>query len=302
MDVLGLIAMPSGDQRVYHATFDDFGTRKLDGIRGFAGYVATDQQWRDFNSHWQAVLDEKQIGFLHTAEYLNSFPLIGNLPKTDEDDYLILSPFINAVRTHIINPGGFGIIIVTECAGYDAMSKSERAWVREPFLNSFEGFIGVTCLQVSPSLGRHNPIAFQVDESDVADTTVALLRTYTTLKKQNELYRKSLGGICFVDDKMHRPAQAADMLANLALKGWKRQKQDKVWPIGLRNAIARDERTPLLALSYDEVILKGMAEHRRQRAQKDMRLSDFEKIAELQEMREKLHEGISANPSTALGK
>lgn len=301
MDVLGLMALPSdGDKCMYHATFDDFGTCELDGIRGFAGYVATDQQWRDFNRHWDGALAEIQMDFLHTAEYLNTFTLIGDKPKTDEDDYLILSPFINVVRTHIINPGGFGVIIVTECAGYDALSKGEKAYIRKPLINSFESFIGIICSQVSPSLGRHNPIAFQVDETDVAETTVDLLRTFIALKKQNDLYRKSLGGICFVDDKMHRPAQAADMLANLALKGWRKHKQNQVWPIGLRNAIARDDHTPLLALSYDEMILKGMAESRKQRAQKGIHLSEFEKIKELQQMRAELHKGIGGNPSPAL--
>jgi len=42
---------------------------------------------------------------------------------------------------------------------------------------------------------------------------------------------------------MLRPLQAADMLGNLALKGWRRHKADKAWPIALAQVITKDENT-----------------------------------------------------------
>ena len=37
-------------------------------------------------------------------------------------------------------------------------------------------------------------------------------------------YRESLGGICFVDDTKLRSIQAADMMAHLALRQWRKSK------------------------------------------------------------------------------
>ena len=167
LDILDLIGdtKREGDD-VYHCSMDDFGTCEQDGIRGFAGYVAEKDCWNNFNTRWQEVLDERGLEYLHTAKYLNKFPLFGDQPLSDEDTYRILEPFLKVVRGEILERGGFGIIVFTECAGYDALKNAEKIWIRPPARNSFEMFIGYACKIVSPVLGRHNPIAFQIDETD----------------------------------------------------------------------------------------------------------------------------------------
>jgi hypothetical protein len=211
--------------------------------------------------------------YLHTADYLSNFPFIGGR-KDDNDDYLALKPFLAVVRGQILHAGGFGIIVVTECAGYNALSKEEKKWIPRPFRHSFEMLIGAACLEVSPSLGSHNPIAFEVDYTDVPRTALDLLVSFIRLKKQNPLYRESLGGLAFVDDKMLRALQAADMLGNLALKAWRRQKEDNHWPKAAIAAITKDENTPPYARTYDESILRSIASVRRERGMKGMVLSD----------------------------
>lgn len=226
-----------GESAVFHCSMDDFGTCENDGVRGFAGYVASKECWDNFNAAWDAPLNYVGSESLHTARYLNDFPLIGDKPKSDEDVYRILEPFLNVVRREILWRGGFGVIVLTECLGYEPLSNKEKIWLHPPERHSLEMLIGAVCQKVSPVLGRHNPIAFQIDETDSPDNAMAVLECYTILKKQNDLYRKSLGGICFADDTMLRPLQAADMLGNLALKGWRRHKIDKAWPIALVQAI-----------------------------------------------------------------
>lgn len=265
-----------GDSIVFHCSMDDFGTCKQDGVRGFAGYVASKQCWDNFNTSWQAALDYKGIESLHTARHLHDFPLISDKPLSDEDVYRILEPFLKVVRGEILERGGFGVIVLTECAGYDSLSNEEKMWIRPPARNSLEMLIGAVCKQVSPALGRHNPIAFQIDETDSPENAIEVLESYTILKKQNDHYRRSLGGICFADDTMLRPLQAADMLGNLALKGWRRHKAEKDWPIALAQAITKDEKTPPFARAYDESVLRGVVNVRRMRHQKTMQQSDVD--------------------------
>jgi hypothetical protein len=116
---------------------------------------------------------------------------------------------------------------VTECAGYEALSKEEKLRIRPPARHSFEMLIEAVCKRVSPVLDRRNPIAFQIDETDDPEGIMEVLQSYINLKKQADLYRRSLSGICFADDTVLRPLQAADMLGNLALKGWRRHKIDE---------------------------------------------------------------------------
>jgi hypothetical protein len=279
LDSMGDRMSPEGGP-VFHCTMDDFGTCDKDGVRGFAGYVASKECWDNFNFHWDLVLKQFDLEYLHTAEFLKrmSSGLIGTdaKPRDDEDDYNILRPFLKVVREEIFNPGGFGVIVVTECAAYDALTDQEKLWVRPPGRNSFEMLIAGVCQRLSPQLGRHNPIAFQVDESDKADHLLTILKTYIVLKKQNPLYKKSLGGITFADDKMLRSLQAADMLGNLALKAWRRQKADEVWPKSAILAITNDGKTSPYARSYDKDRLKLIAATRKARGAKIPLLSDFD--------------------------
>jgi hypothetical protein len=278
MEMMSLIrdGEKQGDSTVFHCSMDDFGTCENDGIRGFAGYVATDDCWRQFNRRWDEVLNALGLESLHTARHLHDFPLIGDQLLSDEDVYRILEPFLRVVRGEILERGGFGVIVLTECAGYESLSNEEKIWIRPPARNSLEMLIGAVCKQVSPVLGRHNPIAFQIDETDSPDNAMEVLESYTILKKQNDHYRRSLGGICFADDTMLRPLQAADMLGNLALKGWRRHKIDKDWPIALVQAITKDEKKPPFARAYDESVLRGLVNVRRMRHQKAMQQSDIE--------------------------
>ena len=282
-DLIGMMNLirdgeKQGESTVFHCSMDDFGTCENDGIRGFAGYVAQKDCWVRFNFRWQEVLDSLGLAYLHTARYLNEFPLLGDKPKTDEDDYRILEPFLQVVRGEILERGGFGVIVLTECAAYESFTNEEKIWIRPPARNSFEMFIGAVCKQVSPVLGRHNPIAFQIDETDVPENSMELLDSWNILKKQNDLYRKSLGAICFADDTMLRPLQAADMLGNLALKGWRRHKADKFWPVALEQAIAKDKNAVPYTRAYDETFLRYVVNCRRMQHRKTMQLSDCDMI------------------------
>jgi len=102
----------------------------------------------------------------------------------------------------------------------------------------------MVCGEVSQVLSWANPIAFEIDETDVPKNAGELLQSFVTLKKQNDVYRESLGALCFVDDKMLRALQAADLLGNLSVKAWRSQKANTAWPKSLDLAIALDVTVP----------------------------------------------------------
>ena len=158
-DLMGMLDSMSdrgrqGDNTVLHCSMDDFGTCENDGVRGFAGYVASKDCWDRFNFSWDAALNLVGLESLHTARYLNDFPLIGDKPKSDEDVFRILEPFLRVVRGELLERGGLGVIVLTDCDAYEGLSREEKLWIRSPVRNSFEMFIGGVCKQVSPVLGN----------------------------------------------------------------------------------------------------------------------------------------------------
>jgi hypothetical protein len=65
-------------------------------------------------------------------------------------------------------------------------------------------------------------------------------------------------------------------LGNLALKGWRRHKADKSWPMALDQAIAKDKNAVPFTRAYDETLLRYIANHRRMQHRKAMQLSDLD--------------------------
>jgi hypothetical protein len=230
----GMIAM-------FHATYDDVGNCNTDGMRSVVGYVATKAQWDYFNGRWQRVLDDLKLDFLHTAKYLNSFPLVGGSGITDDDVYRILEPFIQVVRDVILQDReSFAVAVLTQCAAYEQLTDREKKVIRPPDLNSFELAVGLSCFELKNKLSLSNPIAVQLDESDDAPR---FLERYVALKRENDSLREYLGAICFADDKKLRSIQAADMLANVWLKGWRSYHEGKDMPRALRELIFMDGKS-----------------------------------------------------------
>jgi hypothetical protein len=287
-DLMGMLdsmddKMSPEGRLVFHCTLDDIGTCEADGVRGCVGYVGQKAQWDRFNSQWDTVLNGFGLDYLHTSKFLHDTNLIGP-SKNEGDDLLILEPFINVARRHLLDQNGFGIVVITDCAGYKALTDTEKKVIRPPLRHSFEILIGAACREISPDLSRANPIAFEVDETDVPKTALELLESFIYLKKQNEQYRASLGALCFVDDKMLRAAQAADMLGNLALKGWRNRQTTGHWPPALRAAVSRTDGTlAVKAIIHDGGTLKRIAANRIRYKTKITSISEAQSVGNIEE-------------------
>lgn len=248
-----------------HATLDDVGNCKKDGISAVAGYVAYSDVWKKFNWRWMMSLQQLSMESLHTAKYLHDFPLIGG--KLDDDAIcLILAPFIEAVKETLIGEGAYPVSVITECGAYELLTDKEKKYVRPPDEHSFEMAVMLSANALRSPIHISDSISVQMDESDNAD---ALYKRYRAMKAASKEYRDHLSSICFCDDNRHPPVQAADMLANVLLKMWRGVHTDGPLPRSFSQlATMRDGKLPQTHLYFNEERLKLLAASRMQQKEK----------------------------------
>jgi hypothetical protein len=244
-----------------HATFDDSGG-KQEGVFIFAGYVAPKGYWDRFNGAWDDALAHYHLLHLHTSEFLKTISILGGGLKTDDDVYTILKPFTDAIKEHIVWGEGYAVIGATLADAWSPLSTQERKVIRQPDQDCFESAIGLACYSLISTLSAANPLAIQVDEGK---HIARMANAYLHLK-QVPLYRESLGAICFADDKKLRSVQAADLLAHLALRQWRKSKLSDPFDPRFTELIIRDAgRIKNHILIHDTEGLKMLAATRLQR-------------------------------------
>ena len=149
----------------------------------------------------------------------------------DEDICLILAPFIETVKATLLHGGATPICVITDYAAYDQLTEQERKYIRPPSENSFEIAVAMSCRALRHPLHISDSIAVQMDESINA---LMLYARYEAMKRENPEFKAHLGALCFCDDQKHPPVQAADMLANVILKSFRRFEKGKEQPRAIR--------------------------------------------------------------------
>jgi hypothetical protein len=247
---------------MFHATLDDVGTCESDGMAAVVGYVASSDAWRKFNWRWMISLEQMKLPYLHTAKYLNNFPLVGGNGLTEEDVYTILSPFINIVHAELVEHGAIGICVITECDAYQKLTPLEKKFIREPDTHSFEMAVAQAAMNIRHALNIDNYLAVQMDESHDA---AKLYARYEAMKAENENLRNHLASICFCDDKKHHPVQAADMLGNLTLKAWRMYRATQRWPKAFTELVLPDSKPNMTLDFFGLDRLRNLARMRKER-------------------------------------
>jgi hypothetical protein len=237
---------------------DDVGTCGKDGMSAVVGYVAFSEDWRKFNSRWLLTLAQLQMKYLHTAKYLNEFPVVGG-KLDDEVICLILAPFIEAVKHTLLEGGAIPICVITDCDAYEKLSEKEKKFVRPPEENSFEIALLHSRHSLKSDMLIEDAISVQMDESS---NVPRLYQRYQWMKQQRDDLRENMGAICFLDDKRHPPVQAADMLGNILLKTWRIAESGVKLPQSLRELTFWNGKPRLQIVHFDAHNLRVLAKKR----------------------------------------
>jgi hypothetical protein len=241
-----------------HATLDDVGTCGKDGMRAVAGYVAYSEDWRAFNGRWIFTLAQLKMEQLHTAHYLNEFPLVGG--NLDDDAVcLILAPFIETVKQTLLARGAVPICVATDCDAYDRLSPKEKKFIRPPLEHSFEVSVLHSIRALGSKLQISDAVSIQMDES--SDVPL-LYGRYQWMKQRHEKLKSHLGGMCFLDDKRHPPVQVADMLGNVVLKSSRAFMAGLTLPRSMQELTFLDGVSKFQLIHFDADKLKALAQSR----------------------------------------
>jgi hypothetical protein len=241
-----------------HATLDDVGTCGNDGMCAVVGYVAYSEDWKAFNGRWLYTLAELKMEQLHTAHYLNQFPLVGG--NLDDDTVcLILAPFIETVKQTLLARGAVPICVATDCEAYEQLSQSEKKFIRPPDEHSFEVAVLHSIRAMGSSFQITDAISIQMDESS---NVPRLYSRYEYMKRQHAELKAHLGAICFLDDKRHPPVQAADMLGNIVLKSSKAFMAGLPLPRSMQELTFVNGVSKFQLIHFDGPKLKSLAQSR----------------------------------------
>jgi hypothetical protein len=244
-----------------HSTLDDVGNCGKDGMSAVVGYVAYRDAWNKFNWRWLITLEQLKRPYLHTAHYLNEFPLLGGKGIDDEAICLILAPFIEAVKATLLAEGAIPVCVITDCDAYDQLTAKEKKFVRPPEENSFEMAIRLSCEALGHKFNISDAVAIQMDESRNAP---CLYARYEAMKRENEFMKNHLSALCFCDDKRHPPVQAADMLGNVLLKSWRKADSGGELPRAFRELTVVNGAPKTKMLHFDQQNLRALAQRRMQ--------------------------------------
>jgi hypothetical protein len=249
-----------------HATLDDVGNCRKDGMNAVVGYVGYKSEWNKFNWRWMMTLQElKGEPFLHTSKYLNKFYLSDGC-ITDDDIARILAPFIAAVRETLLDGGALPVCVITECDAYDRLTEQEKKYIRPPDEHSFEVAVMLAARALRNPLHLSDSISIQMDE---AENAPRLYSRYAAMKSENDELKAHLGAICFCDDKKHPPVQAADMLGNVVLKTWRKINSNGPLPKAFQELTTLNGATiGGCMIHFDLPGLQRLAEVRKQRAER----------------------------------
>jgi hypothetical protein len=182
----------------------------------FCGWVADTPRWRAFEQEWRVFLREKQIRSVHMAELMGrDDEPYQNMSLTREDRLKIVSEGFELVNKHSLG----AIHVAVDCQAFKLMSKeSQRKCGNDCHVMCFEQCVRLTikvleAIRTKFSFGEGWGQGATFVFDDNPEYAVECYNLVRNAKEQHPLWRKWIGSICFADDEIYTPLQAADMLA-----------------------------------------------------------------------------------------
>ena len=210
MDMDGYLCM------VYQCYIDDSKDKHQDKVFVAAGFVGSKDSWGSLQREWKKCRLVHGIEYFKTSEYkmlTGEFAKFKAYPKPEgrnrakivKDD---LQRIANSHRSIL------GVAIAVKVEDYrKVILRPEASGVfdENPYHRALESLMFEIPKRLRKYVSGHNMVAFTHDDGD---DSPRLLDLYRDFRVKNPRTAKMLGGLSFLDDKVHSPLQMADMQAN----------------------------------------------------------------------------------------
>jgi hypothetical protein len=203
-----------------HAYFDDSGTGDAQGMLCIAGYVAGDLDWTNLAEEWALLTKKHGISYLHTSDFLSGRCEYQHMNLPEARRLEILAEFMMCVRRHVC----LIVAVAVDAPAYRRILKEQRKKF-SALEFCFYRIINRTVEQAGRWGPGVLPLVMVFDDSNKSGSSLAALQE---LKKHREEVRVAVAAYTFADDKHFQPLQAADMLACITTREY-RKGPDNAW-------------------------------------------------------------------------
>jgi hypothetical protein len=203
---------------IYHCFLDDSKDQKQQQMVISAGFYGTRNDWGSLRLAWTKRLREDGLKYFKTSEYKSLTGQFAKFrvdpPPTGRDKARKLRSELQDILQRYPGIRGIGVVIpVQDYTEVCSRPESVGVFYGDPYHRALESVMFETAKKIRAQPGR-NMAAFVHDEgNEFAD----FFRLYQGFKKLNPKSAKVFGGFEALDDKLHPPLQAADMIANYTL-------------------------------------------------------------------------------------
>jgi hypothetical protein len=171
-----------------------------------AGYAGLDDGWAALSDEWLMCLAKHNIPYVH-MKYLipmrRPYADLGwDFPKRNE----VLCEFAEIVKRRAI----CGFAVAVDVAHWRAMESGAKKRIGDPRRFCVIRLIKMITERFSKIAGFDDHLTLFFDDSE--EMSVEYHGIVKELRKLPE-YKKIIGGVCFADDELYNPLQAADLLA-----------------------------------------------------------------------------------------
>ena len=206
---------------VYHCFLDDSKDQNQSKLMVSAGFFGTKEEWGGLRVAWKKVLKAHGLEYFKSSEYYSLTKQFAQFktdeypkPKGREAAQEIRSELQAVIQQHR-GIRGVGISVLLEAYGrVYARPEAKGVLPGNPYEAALDSVMYETAKIIRARPGR-NMVAFVHDDGDEFDGLRSAYRKFTEV---NPSIAKFMGGFQPLDDKLHPPLQAADMVANYNLQ------------------------------------------------------------------------------------
>lgn len=202
---------------IFHSFLDDSKDKGSKRLMVSAGFYAEKEDWRNFTSAWNEVLNSYGLKYYKSSECFSvdgQFRKLrkGGFPTTGERKQArsIRAELQEVLTSH---PRIKSVGIAVQIEHYRRLSALPNAHLIMP-ANPYKAALGSVMFETVKCIrkeAKHSMVAFVHDDGDDFDD---LLASYKEFRKVNPNTAKRIGGFQPMNDKTTAALQAADLVAN----------------------------------------------------------------------------------------